>query len=114
VRLHGINSKIKPRYAKDLIFVGPCWALNALHKLIPQAFVRWCGRNGEWHFLDRMLKSDGARVQRNATVFIGTFSPIFKVAFNVATYACQLCSDLVMTSGLQVDFQKVVVGKAQD
>ena len=57
---------------------------------------------------NRMHERDGAGMQTDAAIGIGTFGSIFQIAFDGATNFCQLATNLMMTAGLEINFKQKI------
>ncbi|OPZ11050.1 MAG: hypothetical protein BWZ06_01789 [Bacteroidetes bacterium ADurb.BinA261] len=55
-----------------------------------------------------MHERDGAGMQTDAAIGIGTFGSIFQIAFDGATNFCQLATNLMMTAGLEINFKQKI------
>jgi hypothetical protein len=79
------------------------------HKFTPKRLVGKWGGYFDRKFGNRVDKFDAVGMKAYPAVFVCARKTIFYISFDRATDFCQLTANLVMPSGLQVDFQQVVI-----
>jgi hypothetical protein len=75
---------------------------------IPKGIGRRIGHDANGGSLNRMFESYLASVEMNAPIRVGVGESILQVTFDMTTDAGQLSTNLMMTSRVKIDFQKVV------
>ena len=60
-------------------------------------------------FRNRMYKTDPTCMQANASIGIGTRKAILQVTTDGTAHLSQLATNLMMASGLQIDFKQTVI-----
>ena len=78
-------------------------------ELLPQRVVRCRRRNTNRLFANRVNKRNPACMQAYSSVRIAALGAVFQITFDRASYRRQLATDLMVPTGLQIDFQERVV-----
>ena len=82
---------------------------SPLAQRLPQLIIRDWRHYMNWKFRNRVNEISAAGMKADAAVTVRTVEAIFQIAFNRATHFCQLATDLMMTAGFKVDFQKIII-----